>query len=253
MLNRKLLLILVIIFTASVSFGMIVHAASSATIAFLDTFSQPQYQVTASGLVDDGGGCDFVTMMMTDATGGITDIDTFCLDSGTGVGSDFTDWGSFESGYVAAVGPITYTVFDTAPGDACNVNENSAACAEYLLSGAVLCIGEAYYQPPEFPEGTAYPVCAAKTSSGSGCSLTIPDGSVVGDLPLGAQAYYEPGNVAPGVVLNAGTYIVIGQDASETYYKVVLSCDTVWVLKDAMQPSYAPPQNGAPLPTRVVS
>jgi hypothetical protein len=87
----------------------------------------------------------------------------------------------------------------------------------------------------------------------AGCTLVIPAGSVVGEAPLGAQAYYEPGNVVPGVVLNPGTYTVIGQDESETYYQVVLACQKLWVRKDTMQPSYQAPQNGAPLPTRFVS
>lgn len=86
-----------------------------------------------------------------------------------------------------------------------------------------------------------------------GCGLTIPAGSVVGDAPLGAQVYYTPGSVSPGVVLNPGTYIVTGQDESETYYQVVLACQLLWVRKDTMQPSFQPPQNGAPLPTQIVS
>lgn len=83
------------------------------------------------------------------------------------------------------------------------------------------------------------------------CSLPIPEGSVVGEAPNGAQIYYEPGN-ATNLYLNPGTYTVIGQDESETYYQVVLACDTVWVLKDTMQPSFQSPQNGAPLPTRIL-
>ena len=86
----------------------------------------------------------------------------------------------------------------------------------------------------------------------TGCTLSIPTGSVVGEAPLGAQIYYEPGNIT-SYTLNPGTYIVVGQDESETYYKVVLACQFVWVQKNTMQPSYQAPQNGAPLPTRVVS
>ncbi len=89
--------------------------------------------------------------------------------------------------------------------------------------------------------------------SGTACDLSIPTGSVVGEAPLGAQAYFAPGQVAPGVVLNPGTYVVIGQDESETYYKVILACQTLWVRKDTMQPSFQAPQNGQALPTRVVS
>ena len=85
------------------------------------------------------------------------------------------------------------------------------------------------------------------------CGLAVPDGSVVGEAPNGAQVYYEPGKASPGVILNSGTYIVIGQDATETYYKIKLACQYVWVLKSTMQPSLQAPQNGAPLPTRIVT
>lgn len=91
------------------------------------------------------------------------------------------------------------------------------------------------------------------TNSAGTCTLDVPSGSVVGEAPLGAPAYYAPDNVAPGVVLNPGTYVVVGQDASETYYKIVLACQFLWVRKDTMQPSWQAPQNGTPLPTRVVS
>lgn len=98
--------------------------------------------------------------------------------------------------------------------------------------------GTIYYDDPP-PENT-------------GCRLAVPAGSVVGDTPYNAQVYYEPGNVSPGLFLNPGTYIVTGQDASETYYQVLLACQYVWVLKTDMQPSYQEPQNGAPLPTQIV-
>jgi hypothetical protein len=88
--------------------------------------------------------------------------------------------------------------------------------------------------------------------SGNVCSLPIPAGSVVGEAPLGAHVFWAPGQVSPGLVLNPGTYHVIGQDASETYYKLFFNCQYIWVRKDTMQPSYLPPQNGAPLPQRIV-
>ncbi len=84
------------------------------------------------------------------------------------------------------------------------------------------------------------------------CGLNVPSGSVVGEAPNGAQIYYAP-DAPTNVTLNPGTYIVVGQDASETYYKIVLACQFVWVRKDTMQPSYQAPQNGAPLPTSIVS
>lgn len=84
------------------------------------------------------------------------------------------------------------------------------------------------------------------------CELAVPAGSVVGEAPLGAQVYWEPGKESPGIILNPGTYIVTGQDESETYYRIVLACEFVWVRKDAMGPSWLPPQNGTPLPTTIV-
>jgi hypothetical protein len=83
------------------------------------------------------------------------------------------------------------------------------------------------------------------------CQLNVPAGSVVGEAPLGAYIYYAPG-AATDLILKPGTYIVVGQDASQTYYKIVLACQFIWVRKDTMQPSPLPPQNGAPLPTRIV-
>jgi hypothetical protein len=101
-------------------------------------------------------------------------------------------------------------------------------------------------------DGPGNPDLGLLTSSDI-CSLPIPAGSVVGEAPLGAQVYWAPGNISPGLVLNPGTYHVIGQDATETYYKLFFNCQYIWVRKDTMQPSWLPPQNGAPLPQGIVS
>jgi hypothetical protein len=102
-----------------------------------------------------------------------------------------------------------------------------------------------YERVPDAPEVTPEP-------PPSGCTLTLPAGSVVGDAPFETQVYYEPGNASPGLFLNPGTYPVIGQDPTETYYQIMLACQFLWVRKDSMQPSYAAPQNGAPLPTTII-
>ncbi|MBK8022465.1 MAG: hypothetical protein IPK19_13820 [Chloroflexi bacterium] len=65
--------------------------------------------------------------------------------------------------------------------------------------------------------------------------------------------FYSPGKASPGLSVKPGTYIVVGQDATESFYKIVLACQFVWVPKESMQPSFQPPQNGAALPTRIVS
>ncbi len=252
-------LFMVAIFALSV----VVFAATSATIGFDTSYDpdQPAYPIAGSGVISEDtcyfgeseteGPGDIVTMLMTDANGLITDIDTFCLDAATGAGMNWTDWWSYSGATdYPQLGPITYSLYDTSPGDPCYNDENSVACANYLASGAVRCIAEDYFQPASLPAGARFPVC---NPNGAACNLVIPEGSVVGEAPFGAQAYYSPGNASPGVVLNPGTYVVIGQDSTETYYKVVLACSFLWVRKDTMQPSYLPPQNGAPLPTRIVS
>ncbi len=232
----------------------IVGAASGGSIAFSGDANQPMYEISGvTNLVVDDTDCDFVTMLMADATGIITDSDTFCINTGTGEGSEYTDWASYSGApNVPVKGPITYALFDTDLASACYSDENSIACADELLSGAYACIAEDYFQPASLPAGTPNSICGGGVTA-AGCTLNVPSGSVVGDMPLGAQAYYSPDNAAPGVVLNPGTYIVVGQDSTETYYKIVLACRFLWVRKDTMQPSYQPPQNGAPLPTRIVS
>ncbi len=87
---------------------------------------------------------------------------------------------------------------------------------------------------------------------GSGMCLALPEGSVVGDMPQGAQAFYAPGK-ATNFSINPGTYWVLGQDESGQYYKILLACQYLWVPVDTMQPSYQAPWTGQPLPTRVVN
>jgi len=87
----------------------------------------------------------------------------------------------------------------------------------------------------------------------SGYCLPLPEGSVVGAMPLNTQAYFAPGEIAEGVIINAGTYWVLGVDESGQYYKILLACQYLWVPVDSMGPSYQAPWTGQPLPTQVVS
>lgn len=94
--------------------------------------------------------------------------------------------------------------------------------------------------------------CAEQYAGGGECLIDIPAGSVVGDLPFDTQAYWAPGKVSPGVVLKAGTYWVVGEeadDAGSQFYKVVLACQYLYISADAMQPSFSGPWNGEALPS----
>ena len=86
-----------------------------------------------------------------------------------------------------------------------------------------------------------------------GFCITLPSGSVVGAMGSATQAFYEPGKAAEGVTINPGTYWVVGTDESGQFYKILLSCDFLWVPVSSMQPSYQAPWSGQPLPTTVVS
>jgi hypothetical protein len=90
----------------------------------------------------------------------------------------------------------------------------------------------------------------------AGCDLNvaIPPQAVNGRFLSNALVYGAPGEpTSPPVVIETGkTYLVAGLDASGMYYKVLLSCEWIWVEAGTVGPDYDPPWNGAPLPTTVV-
>jgi hypothetical protein len=250
----------ILLFSVGVAF-----AVTSATFVFDfvtdpgDAADGPDFNVTGIGPIDDTGtSCDAVVMVMADPTGGIVDVDSFCLSIATGLGGSDGDYGSFGTGYVPVSSPITYALFELTAADLAALSgygDSDQEYADYVLANA-LCLSEQFLDETDLgiPTATPLSLCGGGAAAGvTGCSLPVPSGSVVGEAPLGAQAYYAPGSAASGVVLNPGTYIVIGQDESESFYKIMLACQYLWVEKSSMQPSFQSPQNGAPLPTRVVS
>lgn len=259
MLFATALLIVLSLTVASSAF-----AVTSATFVFDflsdpgDVADGPDYDVTGVGAVDDGSGCggDVVVMVMVDATGTPVDVDSFCLSIPGGTGGSDGDYGSFGTGYTPVSDPITYALYDLSPTDLAALSgfgDSDQEYFDYVVANAV-CLDEQFLDEPGYPTTTPYSLCGGgPVVAGSGCGLRIPSGSVVGELPLGGQAYYAPGQAASGVVLNPGTYIVVGQDESESFYKIVLACQFLWVEKGAMQPSYVAPQNGQALPTGIVS
>jgi hypothetical protein len=105
---------------------------------------------------------------------------------------------------------------------------------------------------PEQVDYVAQGNCAGlPTFATAGCGLPLTANAVVGDVPLGAQAYSIPGQVASGVVLNPGTYWILGQDESHEFYKVLLACQYLWIPVNTAQPSFESPWSGQPLPTQV--
>jgi hypothetical protein len=100
------------------------HSVTSATFTF-DFLTDPgdiadgtDYDVTGVGPIDDTATlCDAVVMVMVDGTGTPVDVDSFCLSTTTGLGGSDGDWGSFGTGYLPVVGPITHALYDLTAGD----------------------------------------------------------------------------------------------------------------------------------------
>ena len=90
--------------------------------------------------------------------------------------------------------------------------------------------------------------CAGLPTFGGTC-LPLTADAVVGNMPFQTQADWAPGKTAPGVVINPGTYWVLGADSSGKYYKILLSCQYLWIPVESMQPSFQAPWSGQPLPT----
>jgi len=90
----------------------------------------------------------------------------------------------------------------------------------------------------------------------AGCDLMmpVPATAVGGAFVADALVYWAPGKLTdPVLTIPAGsTARVIGVDASGDYYKIVWSCDFLWVPVETVGPNYDNVWNGKPLPTDVV-
>lgn len=254
--KRAGLMLLIIIVMGA--FGT-AYGAASGSFVFdyagdaADNADGPQFDITLSGPTDDGGGCDEYVMMMFDANGVVVDVDPGCI-----VGTTTSDDGDYGAVFTSTSRPITYSLFDVDGAEASAlvlISQSDPAYVAYLQANGT-CLDEDYEDVSSdltgLPSAAPFVVCGTAAVVGDVCNLAIPAGSVVGSAPLGAQVYYSPGNIT-NITLNPGTYIVVGQDSTETYYKVVLACQFLWVLKNTMEPSYLPPQNGTPLPTTIVN
>ncbi|MCA9911201.1 MAG: hypothetical protein KC519_21260, partial [Anaerolineae bacterium] len=213
------------------------------------------YNFSLTADVDDGGGDDYFAIVMVDSNGTPLDVDFWYGSLGPVSSSDYTDLGLI---YSTGARPVTLAMFDI--GDPGAINENSQAGFDFATAGTLL--AQTYLDPSTVATNgacDALPVQAPYLFGGAGgadvCRIQLPSGSVVGEAPLGAQVYWLPevGKEAPGIILNPGTYWVVGVDETGEFSKIWLTCEsTFWVRSEALQPSYLPPQNGAPLPTRIV-
>jgi hypothetical protein len=143
-----------------------------------DVADGPDFDVTATaGLTDDTGtSCDAVVMIMADATGGITDVDSFCLSLTTGLGGSDMDAGSFGTGYLPVQGPITFALFDLTAADLTALSgfgDSDQEYADYVIANAT-CLDEqtlATSEIPNFvglPTGAPFSYCGIVPTMGPG-------------------------------------------------------------------------------------
>jgi hypothetical protein len=91
-------------------------------------------------------------------------------------------------------------------------------------------------------------------SLANGCSPSLNDNAVVGEINETTPAYFEPrSDAATSTILEVGkTWWVLGTDASGSWYQIVVSCQPVWVPASVMGPNFDAVWNGHPLPSNVV-
>lgn len=94
----------------------------------------------------------------------------------------------------------------------------------------------------------------AQCEAGCDTLVAIPSQAVMGQFIADAPLYWAPGQlVVPGLTIQAGkTYLVIGQDASGQYRKILLQCQFLWVPFGSVGPNPDAVWNNTPLPTTVV-
>ncbi|HVU14781.1 MAG TPA: hypothetical protein VHD90_26075 [Phototrophicaceae bacterium] len=254
-MSRSKIILLTVVLMALLSGA--VQAASSGDIHFDGTgnteaetcdLANLNYHYSFTANTDDGGGSDYVAVVIVDAYGTPLDVDYLSFPLGPVSGSDFANFSWINS---ISSRPATIALFDI--GNPGSIDENTVAGFNFAISGTLLS------QDSFDPANVASPCSELPLlspflfSSGSKAAYCppIPDGSVMGALPNRTQAFYEPGNLAPEVFLNPGTYWVIGEDQGEQYYKIRLACQDLWVPIAALQPSWQSPWNGQTLPTRI--
>jgi hypothetical protein len=84
--------------------------------------------------------------------------------------------------------------------------------------------------------------------------MAIPTDAAMGRFVADAPILSQPDlGGTTGLTITAGkTYLVVGQDASGGFRKIVLACQFVWVPFNSVVPEPDSPWFGHPLPTTVV-
>ncbi len=200
---------------------------------------------TVAHLTDDSGGYDYFGVLTFDGSGNIIDAYSYPVDAASSVplSAFFLTFPGYDNLPDPVSRPFTTVVYDLPFYD--HSGHSGSEIASYVQSNGSE-VARTTFDPSFVPECAALPQVVTSTCP------ALPDGSVVGDLPMPTQAFYAPGKVSPGLMLNPGTYWVIGADESGGYYKILLSCQYLWVpveldaaeLSSAVERSAAPDAGG---------
>lgn len=91
----------------------------------------------------------------------------------------------------------------------------------------------------------------------AGCDVQMPrtPDAAIGTFVANADTYWSPGNLTdPLVTLPAGKSAwVLGLDANGEFYKIIWSCQLLWVEAGTIGPNFDAVWQGHPLPTTVVN
>ena len=173
---------------------------------------------------------------------------------------NFWDDGNFRAGAggffeAGATGTVRYLIGDPilegAAGIGLYVEDGlgTAATTTYASNGS-------YAVPPEIGNACAALYDTSASLVVGGCDTLAPRtaDAAVGTFVADAAAYWSPGNLTdPLVTLPAGqTAWVLGVDSTGQYYKIVWSCQTLWVKTNTMGPNFDAVWQGHPLPVTVV-
>jgi hypothetical protein len=109
-------------------------------------------------------------MVMVDATGTPTDVDTICLSLVDGTGGSDGDYGSFGTGYVPTLGPATYALYDIDATDLAALAPFADGDQEYFdyVVANGTCLAESTFPVDNIPAGTPFRLC------GGGSVIEVP-------------------------------------------------------------------------------
>ncbi|MFN8529547.1 MAG: hypothetical protein U0670_13120 [Anaerolineae bacterium] len=234
------------------------HAISLISVTVLGTYSYSvadtctdgnSYQnirFSVTGTTDDISGYDDYAVVYFDGSGNVIDVDIQTVQVGDTIDDDTGPDPGIDALPDPVSRPFTIVVYDISPDfGTSGLDENTIDGYNWIVAHGVELSRTTF--DPSFDPG------CAQLPLASGACIAIPSSAVMGTLPNATQAYYAPGSAAQGVVLNPGTYYVLGVDASGGYYKIILACQYLWVPVGSMGPSYTAPWSGQPLPTSVVN